>query len=44
MVIENDAFGLEVRKGKEQQDILVIEILGRIEINDFDNNFRRISN
>ena len=41
---ENDAFGLEVRKGQGTARYFGNrEILGRIEINDFDNNFRIIS-
>ncbi len=41
---ENDAFGLEVRKGQGTARYFSNrEILGRIEINDFDNNFRIIS-
>lgn len=41
---ENDAFGLEVRKGQGTARYFGNrEILGRIEINDFDNNFRVIS-
>ncbi|WP_151950157.1 ATP-binding protein [Aliarcobacter butzleri] len=41
---ENDAFGLEVRKGQGTARYFGNrEILGRVEINDFDNNFRIIS-
>ncbi|MDX3960471.1 ATP-binding protein [Aliarcobacter skirrowii] len=41
---ENDAFGLEVRKGQGTARYFGNrEILGRIEINDFNNNFRIIS-
>ena len=41
---ENDAFGLEVRKGQGTARYFGNrEILGRIEINDFNNNFKIIS-